>query len=88
MDTSIEAKLRYVPTVEYVCGSCGRLLGSDEVREDLNPSKGKLYLYRWYWGRCPGCGTRFTKPEVDDCTVADMTATVHGTRGGGDAGSC
>lgn len=89
MGTSIKAKLRYVPAVEYHCGSCGRLLGKEEVRrEGLNPSKGKLYLYDWYRGRCPGCGARLERPVVDDRTVGDMTAAMYGTRGGGDAGSC
>ena len=85
----IEAKLRYVPKVEYFCDNCGTKLGSDEIKEGMNFSKAKLYLYRWYYGRCPKCKASLTKPEVDDCTVADMTATMmYGTLGGHDAGSC
>lgn len=78
--TTINEKMNYVPVVEYHCESCGRVLGRDEVREGLNPSKGKLYLYRWYRGYCPGCGAKLKRPELDDCTVADMTASLCGTR--------
>ena len=84
----IKVKLSYVPTLEYYCDNCGRKLGSNEIRDDMNVSKGKLYLYRWYKGRCPGCKSRLTKPEVDDYVIADMKATLYGKLGGRDAGSC
>ena len=85
----IRAKMTYVPTVEYYCEKCGRTLGRDELRAVKNVSMGKLCLYSWYKGRCPGCKASLTKPEVDDCTVSDMTATMAcGTTGGRDAGSC
>lgn len=74
--TQIKAKLRYVAKVEYVCDKCGRVLGADELRDGMNISKGKLYPYRWYKGRCPKCGTTLTKPVVDDCVVASMTETM------------
>lgn len=73
---TINAKLINVPTVVYVCGNCGRRLGSDEVRTGMNISKGKLYLYDWYAGRCPGCGAKLKRPEADDCTISHMTATM------------
>lgn len=58
--------------VEYACDMCGRVLGSNELREGMNLSKGKLYIYRWYKGRCPNCGTILTKPVVDDCVVDNI----------------
>lgn len=85
----IRAKLRLVPKVEYFCGNCGEKLGSDELREGMNVSKAKLYLYHYYYGRCPKCKASLTKPEVDDCTVDGMTvAMLYETMGGRDAGSC
>lgn len=84
----IEAKLRMVPVVEYFCDKCGKYLGSDELREGMNISKEKLYLYRWYYKCCPKCKSTFTKPEVNDCAVSDLTAILYGTLGGRDAGSC
>lgn len=75
---TIKANLKYVPVVEYRCGSCERLLGRVEVQEGLNPSKGKLYLYDYNRARCPCCGARLEKPEVDACVVGTLRATRTG----------
>lgn len=85
----IEAKLRYVPVVEYFCDNCGRYLGSDEFREGMDISKEKLHLYRWYYKCCPKCKATFTKPKADDWVVVDTADDMlYGTLGGRDAGSC
>lgn len=68
----IKTKLRYDAMVEYACDMCGCVLGRDELREGMNLSKGKLYVYRWHKGRCPKCGAILTKPVVDDCVVDNM----------------
>lgn len=76
--TNIKAKLTYVRIIEYTCESCGRVLGRDEVREGLNPSKGKFYLYDFNRARCPWCGARLEKPEVDACAVGTLRDTLTG----------
>lgn len=88
LGASIKTKLGYVPAVEYRCGSCGHLLGRDELREGLNISSRKLYLYDWHGRCCPGCGARLERPEEDECVVGSFMAQLYGTRGGDDAGSC
>lgn len=55
---------------------CGCVLGRDELREGMNLSKGKLYVYRWHKGRCPKCGAILTNPVVDDCAVDNMPISM------------
>ena len=83
----VRARVRHVPKVEHHCDHCGGTPGSDELRGGMSVSRGRPHMRAWHEGRCPGCKASLTKPEVDDCTVSDMTATMaYGATGGARCG--